>query len=156
MSRSWTSWAVGVAVGFVVFEAGWTTGGIARAGAQEQPKYEVLKKMYDDAIGSLKSAQETKSQLAAKNEELTKQVGELQKQLEAVSKERDELARQTAAHAEKTFALRANLAAWQEFLKRYPTLNARWRAFLETELLKAGPESTPSLVDPAWPFKAEG
>ncbi|HSI33852.1 MAG: hypothetical protein ACAI43_11950 [Phycisphaerae bacterium] len=156
MSRSWMSRAVLAVFAVVAVEAGLAGGGVARAGAQEQPKYEVLKKMYDDAIGSLKSAQETKSQLAAKNEELTKQVAELQKQLEAASKERDELARQAAGHAEKTFALRANWAAWQEFLKRYPTLNARWRAFLETELLKAGPDAAPSLVDPAWPFKAEG
>jgi len=130
-------------------------GNSGRASAQEQPKYEVLKKMYDDAIASLKAAQETKSQLAAKNEELTKQVADLQKQLETVAKEREELARQVAQNAEKTFTLRANFAAWQEFLKRYPSLNARWKAFMETDLLKAGQEA-PSLVDPAWPFKVEG
>src|SRR5947208_2843254 len=65
---------------------------------QEAPKYDVLKKMYDDAVGSLKAAQDAKNQLATKNEELGKQVGDLQKQvaelqkrLEAVTKDRDEL-----------------------------------------------------------------
>lgn len=123
--------------------------------AQEAPKYEELKKMYDSALGSLKASQEAKNQLATKNEELTKQVAELQKQLDAASKERDELQRQTAQHAEKTFNLRTQHAAWQEFLKRYPTLAAKWKVFLEAELLKAGNEA-PTLIDPSWPFRVEG
>jgi len=155
MRWSW-KWLLGLTALLVVDGGlgvcGWPGG---QAAAQEQPKYEVLKKMYDDAIGSLKAAQETKNQLAAKNEELTKQIAELQKQMEAVAKEREELARQVAGNAEKTFTLRANYAAWQEFLKRYPSLNARWKAFMETDLLKAG-QDAPALVDPAWPFKAEG
>jgi predicted nuclease with TOPRIM domain len=150
----WT-WLMALAALVLVDGGLGVCGGGARASAQEQPKYEVLKKMYDDAIGSLKAAQETKSQLAAKNEELTKQVADLQKQLEVVAKDREELARQNAANAEKTFTLRANYAAWQEFLKRYPSLNARWKAFMETDLLKAGQEA-PSLMEPGWPFKVEG
>ena len=125
------------------------------AKAQEAPKYEVLKKMYDDAVASLKEAQNKKSELATKNEELTKQVAELQKQLEATSKERDDLQRQAATYAEKTFNLRSYYATWQEFLKKYPSLAAKWRVFLDAELLKAGNEA-PSLVEPEWPFRVEG
>jgi peptidoglycan hydrolase CwlO-like protein len=118
------------------------------ARAQEPPKYEVLKKMYDDAIASLKQAQDAKNQLATQNEQLTKQ-------LEAMTKERDELARRVNEFSERTYTIRAQQAAWNEFLKRYPALQARWKAFLETELLRPGNEA-PTLIDPAWPFRVEG
>jgi predicted nuclease with TOPRIM domain len=122
---------------------------------QEAPKYDVLKKMYDDAVGSLKAAQDAKNGLAMKNEELAKQVADLQKQLEAVTRERDELSRQAATYAEKTFNLRAYYAAWQEFLRKYPALAAKWKVFLDGELLKA-PNDAPALAEPAWPFRIEG
>jgi peptidoglycan hydrolase CwlO-like protein len=123
--------------------------------AQEAPKYDVLKKMYDDAVGSLKAAQDAKNQLATKNEELAKQVAELQKQLDAANKERDELQRQAASFAERTFTLRTQYAAWQEFIKRYPSLAARWKAFMETDLIKPDPQA-PLLIEPGWPFRIEG
>jgi predicted nuclease with TOPRIM domain len=123
---------------------------------QEPPKYDVLKKMYDDAVASLKGAQESKNQLATKNEELVKQVGELQKQLDAVTRERDELQRQAATYAEQTYNLRSYYAAWQDFMKRYPALQAKWKVFLDLELLKAGSEDAPALVEPGWPFRVEG
>jgi predicted nuclease with TOPRIM domain len=125
------------------------------AQAQEQPKYEVLKKMYDDAIGSLKEAQNKKNELATKNEELAKQVAELQKQLDNTTKERDELQRQAATYAEKTFNLRSFYATWHEFMKRYPTLQAKWKVFLDAELLKSNNDA-PSLAEPEWPFRVEG
>lgn len=125
------------------------------AAAQEPPKYEVLKNMYDSAVASLKEAQNKKSELATKNEELTKQVADLQKQLEAVGKDRDELQRQAATYAERTFNLRAYQAAWREFLKRYPALQAKWQVFLNAELLKS-PNEAPALIEPAWPFRVEG
>jgi peptidoglycan hydrolase CwlO-like protein len=132
------------------------------AWGQEAPKYDVLKKMYDDAVGSLKAAQEAKNQLATKNEELGKQIGdlqkqvaELQKQLEAVTKDRDELQRAATTYAEKTYNLRAYYAAWQDFLKKYPTLHAKWKVFLDGELLKGGNQA-PALVEPEWPFRVEG
>lgn len=146
--RLYTWCAAAVAAGALAIG---TTG----AAAQEPPKYEVLKKMYDETVVTLKAAHEAKTDLAKKNEELGKQVVELQKQLEAASKERDELQRQANTHAEKTFNLRSHYAAWQEFLKRYPALQARWKVFLEGELLK-GPNEAPALVDPAWPFRIEG
>jgi len=127
----------------------------AGAAAQEAPKYDVLKKMYDQSVQSLKAAQDEKNALATKNDELTKQVAELQKQLDVVAKERDELTRQAATYAEKTYNLRSFYATWQEFVKRYPSLQARWRVFLDAELLKSGTEP-PSLVEPEWPFRVEG
>jgi Skp family chaperone for outer membrane proteins len=130
-------------------------GGSVAALGQEAPKYDELKKMYDSSVASLKVAREATNVLAGKNEELTKQVAELQKQLEAVTKDRDELQRQATTYAEKTYNLRSFYAAWQEFLKKYPTLNAKWKLFLDTELLKSGSEA-PTLAEPEWPFRVEG
>jgi predicted nuclease with TOPRIM domain len=125
------------------------------AAGQEAPKYDDLKKMYNDAVGSLKAAQEAKNQLATENEKLAKQVAELQKQLEAANKDRDELQRQANSHAERTFNLRSHYAAWQEFLKKYPTLHAKWKVFLDADLLR-GANEAPALVEPSWPFRLEG
>jgi predicted nuclease with TOPRIM domain len=138
-------------VGLLGAAAVWASG----AAAQEAPKYDVLKKMYDQSVQSLKAAQDEKNALATKNDELTKQVTELQKQLDGISKERDELTRQAATYAEKTYNLRSFYATWQDFVKRYPSLQARWRVFLDAELLKSGTEP-PSLVEPEWPFRIEG
>jgi uncharacterized protein YlxW (UPF0749 family) len=125
------------------------------ARAQAPAKYEDLKNAYDSAVGSLKAAQEAKNQLAQKNEELTKQVAELQKQLDAANKDRDELQRQANTYAERTFNLRSHYAAWQDFVKKYPSLAARWKVFLDAELLKGG-DPMPALIDPVWPFRIEG
>jgi septal ring factor EnvC (AmiA/AmiB activator) len=123
--------------------------------AQEAPKYEDLKRMYDGAVQSLKAAHDAKLDLANKNEDLKKQVEALQKQLSETARDRDELARQCANHAERTYQLRAAHAAWQEFVKRYPSLHARWKAFLETELLRPG-NDPPALAEPDWPFQLQG
>ena len=52
--------------------------------AQDAPKPEQLKKMYDDALAQLKAAQDRKNELAMQNEQLTAKSAELQKQLEAL------------------------------------------------------------------------
>jgi predicted nuclease with TOPRIM domain len=139
----------------------WCIGGLVaalcagRTMAQEAPKYDELKTMYEQSLKSLKEQQDSKSKLATEKEELAKQVAGLQKQLDAVTKDRDELARQAATFAEKTYTLRTYYATWQEFLKHYPALNARWKLFLESDLLKDGNEP-PTLIEPEWPFRAEG
>ena len=123
--------------------------------AQEAPKYDELMNMYKGSLKSLKEQQDSKAKLASEKEELAKQVAELQKQLEGVTRDRDELSRQATTYAEKTFNLRSHYAAWQEFLKRYPSLHAKWKVFLDAELLKSGNDA-PSLIEPEWPFRVEG
>jgi septal ring factor EnvC (AmiA/AmiB activator) len=123
--------------------------------AQEPPKYDELQNMYKQALKSLKDQQDSKAKLAQEKEDLAKQVTELQKQLDTVTKDRDELVRQTTAYAERTYNLRASYAAWQEFLKRYPSLHAKWKMFLDAELLKMGNDA-PALIEPEWPFRLEG
>src|SRR5690349_7726319 len=110
-------WVVGV---------GFSAALAAGAAGQEAPKYEELKKMCDDALAKMKNSQDAKNALATEKDALAKQLEELRKQLEAVTKERDELQREAATYAERTFNLRSYHAAWQDFLKKYPPLQAKW------------------------------
>jgi predicted nuclease with TOPRIM domain len=119
--------------------------------AQDAANPEQLKKLYDDALAQLKAAQDRKNELATQNEQLTAKVAELQKQLDAARGEMVELRRQDAENAEKSFYLRSHHAAWQTFVERYPELKARWKQFLERDLLAAGNE-LPGLPDPGWPL----
>ena len=111
---------------------------------------EQLKKLYDDALAQLKAAQDRKNELATQNEQLTAKVAELQKQLDAARGEMLELKRQDAENAEKSFYLRSHHAAWQTFVGRYPDLKARWKLFLERDVLAAD-NPLPGLMDPDWP-----
>src|SRR5580658_6923786 len=98
-------------------------GGVALG--QDSPQPEQLKKMYDDALGQLRQAQERKNELATENEKLNAKIADLQKQLDAAIAKNDELTRQSAALADQTFILRSHDAAWKEFIHYYPRLEAR-------------------------------
>jgi chromosome segregation ATPase len=125
--------------------------GTTLALAQDANNPEQMKKLYDDALAQLKAAQDRKNELATQNEQLTAKVAELQKQLDAARGEMLELKRQDAENAEKTFYLRSHHAAWQAFVGRYPELKARWKQFLDKDVLAAGNE-LPRLLDPEWPL----
>ena len=122
---------------------------------QEEPKPEQLRKMYDDALAQLKAAQDRKSELAKENEKLTAEVERLRKELQANQSETAELRRQVAENAEKSFYLRSYYAAWQSFLRDHADLEARWKLFLENDLLGPRQETT-NLLDPDWPLSVEG
>jgi septal ring factor EnvC (AmiA/AmiB activator) len=98
--------------------------------ADDEVKPEQLKKMYDDALGQLKAAQDRKAELAKENESLTAKVADLQKQLAASQDQVLTLKREVADNADRTYYLRANHAAWQKFLDRYPEVMARWKLYL--------------------------
>lgn len=127
------------------------TAGTTLALAQDTSNPEQLKKMYGDALAQLKAAQDRKNELATQNEQLTAKVAELQKQLDQARGEMLELKRQDADNAEKSFFLRSHHAAWQTFVDRYPELKARWKQFLDKDVLAAGNE-LPKLMDPEWPL----
>ena len=118
--------------------------------AQEAANPEQLKKLYDDALAQLKAAQDRKNELAQQNEQLTAKVTELQKQLDQLRGEALELKRRDAENAEKTFYYRSHHAAWQAFVENYPELKARWKRFLESDLL-SGDNPLPTLADPRFP-----
>ena len=141
-------WAVAAAVAVLALSAG-------LALAQDAANPEQLKKLYDDALAQLKAAQDRKNELATQNEQLTAKVGELQKQLDQARSEMLELKRHDAESAEKSFFLRSHYAAWQSFVDNYPELKARWRRFLETDLL-SGTIELPSLADPQFPVTTSG
>jgi septal ring factor EnvC (AmiA/AmiB activator) len=131
------------------------SGAIAPAAlAEDEPKPDQLKQMYQDTLAQLKNAQERKTQLAAENEQLKAKVAELEKQLAATQAKSAELEKQAAGFAEKTFFLRSHYAAWQEFLRRYPRFQIRWKVFLENDVLSPHGDM-PALVDPEWPWSAQ-
>lgn len=115
---------------------------------QDSPQPDQLKKMYDDVLGQLRQAQDRKNELAAENDRLNSKVADLQKQLDAAKMKIDENTRDAAGFAEKTFFLRSQYAAWQEFIHHYPKLEAQWRLFMEGNTAIAWP-----LTETNWPLE---
>ena len=109
--------------------------------AQDGASPDAVKKMYQDALVQLKAAQDRKSELANENAKLVEQI--------------ESFKRQAAGEAERTFFLRSRYAAWEEFMKQYPDLMERWKAWLKDGAVKTG--TLPAMGDDAdWPFSTEG
>lgn len=125
--------------------------------AADTPSPDQLKKMYDDTLVQLKSAQDRKNELAKENETIKAKVEELSKQLAAARVENQDLQRQVAENGDKTFYLRSYHAAWQSFLRDHPDILGRWQQFIDSDI-RGLSEPIPSLIDPAWPLNrsAEG
>jgi hypothetical protein len=102
---------------------------VARAGDEIKP--EQLKKMYDEAVVQLQSAQDRKNELAMENEKLKARIGELEKQVETAKANE-------ASFAERTYQWRATHAAWLTFLRRYPNLLGKWQAFMAGDVMESG------------------
>lgn len=118
---------------------------VSISGAQDQTTNpDELNRKYQDALAQLNLAQERKNQLATENEKLVARVAELEKQL-------DQAQSNAAALAKQSFSVRAQLAAWQKFIQRYPMLQERWRLFLETSPL-AVPSDIGDVLDPMGPL----
>ena len=115
--------------------------------ADDAPKPEQLKVMYDDAMQQLKAAQERKTQLATENEQLKAKVADLQKQLQAAEARSEALRQDTVRYADEANHLRAHYIAWEEFLHIYPALRVRWEIFMQRELLPA-PNEVPIWSEP--------
>jgi DNA repair exonuclease SbcCD ATPase subunit len=94
--------------------------------AQDQPNPEQLKKLYEDALVQLRSAQDRKNELAGQNEQLLAKIAELEQQLAQLKKEQ-------SGYAERTLFLRAHHVAWQKFLHDRPLLQIEWDDFLAYE-----------------------
>ncbi|HLL89762.1 MAG TPA: hypothetical protein VK324_10685 [Tepidisphaeraceae bacterium] len=93
------------------------------AGAQEQPSPEQVRRMYDDALGQLKAAQDRRNELAARVRELEQKLAEQEKEL-------SELRARADGWAERTFTLRATHAAWREFIDGAPEVSRQWEQYL--------------------------
>jgi septal ring factor EnvC (AmiA/AmiB activator) len=117
----------------------------AKVSAQDGANLDQVKKMYQDALVQLKEAQDRKSELANENAKLTSHIADLEKQIDTFKHE-------AAGEAEKTFFLRSRFAAWEEFMKQYPDLTERWKAWLKGGAVKTG--TLPAMGDDAdWPFE---
>jgi septal ring factor EnvC (AmiA/AmiB activator) len=123
--------------------------------ADEPVKPEQLKKAYDDALVQLKAAQDRKAELAKENESLAAKVDELKKQLATSQTELDAMKREVADNDERTFFLRSYHAAWQNFIRRYPEVMARWKLYLGNSVLTV-PDSLPDVLNPEWPLPMAG
>ena len=128
--------------------------GPARIALAEDPSPDQLKQMYNDTLAQLKAAQERKTQLAGENEALKAKVAELEKQLAASQAKSAELDKQVASSNERNTFLRSHYVAWQEFLRRYPRLQIRWKSFIESDEVTPNSDQ-PVLVDPEWPWSAQ-
>lgn len=114
-----------------------------------------LKKMYDDALVQLKTAQDRKNELAKENEDLKAKAEELAKDLATTQSQVQDLKREIADNAAKDFYLRAYHAAWENFLRRYPELLEKWKLFMQSDVT-AAPQPAPELLDPRWPQEDAG
>ena len=113
--------------------------------AQEGLSNEQLKRMYDDAVVQLKSAQDRRNELARENEKLKARMAQLEHDLEA---------RQAALNsiADHTFQARSEWAAFKDFLATDPSIRVQWQLFLEHNLF---PEpDLGDIIDCDWPLSA--
>lgn len=127
----------------------------ACSSADEPLKPEQMKKAYDDALVQLKAAQDRKAELAKENESLGAKVDELKKELAATQGQLDVMKREIAENDDRTFVLRSYHAAWKNFLRRYPEVMARWKAYIGNSLLTV-PQETPAWLTPDGQCAAEG
>jgi len=122
---------------------------LAKPGFGEDIKPEQIKRMYDDALAQLKAAQDRKAELSRENEVLNAKLAEMQKQLAESQDQVTLLKRQVASHDDKTFTLRAYLAAWEMFLRHHPVLQAQWDAYVGHSVLN-WPADLPDLLNLDW------
>jgi predicted nuclease with TOPRIM domain len=115
--------------------------------AQDGPRPDQLKRMYDDALVQLRSAQDRKNDLANENDVLKAKIAEMNKTI-------DRLRSDAMEAAERTYTMRVKLAAWEEFIQRDARVAAHWSMFLDrasTAMNVAG-----GILDRDWPMSAEG
>jgi hypothetical protein len=114
--------------------------------AQDGLSSDQLRRMYDDAVVQLKTAQDRRNELARENEKLRSRLI----QLESIQKELDKVQRDANITADKTFQARSEHAAFQEFLAANPFIRIQWQAFSGKNLLDAPSCGDPLGVD--WPL----
>jgi septal ring factor EnvC (AmiA/AmiB activator) len=105
---------------------------------------EQLKRMYDGAVAQLRTAQDRRNELARENDKLAAQIRDLQKQLSDARAE-------TQTITDRTFKMRAQYAAFSDFVKRYPAIDARWRLFMRSDVL-GGTDRILEQLNSDWPL----
>jgi len=123
---------------------------VGAAWAQEGPGPVELRKMYDDVVSQLKSAQDRKNELSGENDRLTKKLAEVEKRAKSLENRNAELERDALEYAEKTYEHRAVAAAWRVFVGKNADVRTRWNKYLEGA---AAGEDEQTWYDRAWPFR---
>jgi septal ring factor EnvC (AmiA/AmiB activator) len=93
------------------------------ASAQDPSNPEELNRKYQEAVAQLKAAQDRKNELATENEKLTAEITQLRKQLADAKSE-------VVSVSDRTFQMRLEYYAFQEFLKRRGLLR-EWKIFMD-------------------------
>lgn len=124
--------------------------GPAAARADEQ-----LKKAYDNALVQLKAAQDRKAELVKENESLAAKVEELKKELAGNQVQLESLKREIANNDDRTFFLRSYHAAWQGFIRRYPEVMGRWKVYLGDSIMSI-PRESPDPLNLEWSVPSDG
>ena len=118
--------------------------------ADDGPAPAQLKKMYEDALVQLRSAQDRKNELANENEKLNAKIAELNKTIDANRATIDQMKADAIRSAELTYTTRAKLAAWEAFIRRDPRIAARWGIYLENAMPVV--ETADAIIDRDWPM----
>ena len=118
-----------------------TLAGIVRG---QDVKPDELKKLLDQTRAELKNAQDRKTELSAR-------VNELEKTNQAQAAQLDDLKRKAAAFADRTLFLSTQYAAWTQFINLNPTVKMQWAIFEDTVAAGAAGES-PLFMDTNWPL----
>jgi hypothetical protein len=130
----------------VLVAAGMIASWVPRTLAQEGLSSEQLRRMYDDAVVQLKTAQDRRNELARENDKLRSRIT----QLETVEKELEKEMAAANARADKTFSARSERAAFQEFLAANPTIRIQWQTFMARGM--PGMPGSRDLLGLDWPF----
>ena len=114
--------------------------------AQEGLSSDQLRRMYDDAVAQLKTAQDRRNELAREVEKLRGRIT----QLEDSQKELEKVKAATYALADETFQARSEHAAFHDFLTSNPSIRLQWRAYVGNDLPGMLSSADPLGVD--WPL----
>jgi septal ring factor EnvC (AmiA/AmiB activator) len=106
-----------------------------------------LQKANAELKAELKAAQERKTELSTR-------VDELEKQNKAQAAQIEQLKKQAEGFADRTLFLGAHYAAWEQFMAANPSIRAQWDLFEATMGIGASPQN-PLFVDTNWPLSGE-
>jgi hypothetical protein len=126
-------------------------------------KVDDLKKLYNDTLSQLKTAQDRKAELAAQNqkletqtEKLTARVAELEKQTQQQTAQIKTLRLETGILTDDSLFFRSHYLYWIEFVTGNPDIGGRWDSFISTLAPVGIATSPPNLIDREWPWSARG
>lgn len=130
----------------------WITTGLAMlilAGAAygQNASPQDLQKLNAELKAELTAAQQRKSELSTR-------VDELEKQNKAQAGQIDALQKQAAGFADRTLFLGAHYAAWEQFIAANPAIRSQWDLF-EAMTGLGNTEQNPVFVDRDWPLSGK-